>query len=75
MTTHRQLPSGASALLLGLVVGLLGSFSDDVLGAGTAASVVQIALWVVSAALILSGAFGLVRAGEPAHRGRPVGAR
>lgn len=48
--------TGTPALVAGLLVGLLGSYVDD-LGAG---SVVQVLLWVVSAVLLVGAVVGLL---------------
>jgi hypothetical protein len=45
--------------LLGLAIGVLGSYSDDLLGGSAAVSVLQIALWVVSAVVLVSAVFQL----------------
>lgn len=59
-----------TALVLGLVVGLLGSFFDDLVGGGTLATIGQVALWLASAALVLPAIAGLVSHSPPG--GRPL---
>lgn len=54
------LPTGVAGLVLGLVVGALGSFTDDALGGGTAVTLLQIALWVAGAVLIVPALAGLL---------------
>ena len=46
-------------LLLGLAVGVLGSFSDDLLGASAAVELLQVAFWVLSAVLVVAAALSL----------------
>ncbi len=45
--------------LLGLAIGVLGSYSDDLLGGAAAVSVLQIALWIVSAVVLVSAVMQL----------------
>jgi len=60
-------------LLAGLLVGLIGSFTDDLLGGAAAVEVLQIALWVASAALVAAGALGALRSPhERAPRRAPL---
>jgi predicted lipid-binding transport protein (Tim44 family) len=59
-------------LLAGLLVGLIGSFTNDLLGGAAAVQVLQVALWVASAALIAAGALGSLRAQERAPRRTPL---
>ena len=40
--------------LLGLAIGVLGSFSDDLLGGSAVVGVLQIALWVLSAVVVVA---------------------
>ena len=74
----RHTLSGATALLLGLAVGVLGSFTDDLFGGGTAIAVVQVVLWI-AAALLLARALQALMAAERrtpgARPGRPAGVR
>jgi membrane-associated PAP2 superfamily phosphatase len=55
-----------TALALGLAVGLLGSLSDNLLGA---APVVQIVLWGLSTVLLIAAAVGVLLRGA-GRRGR-----
>ncbi len=41
-------------LVLGLALGLLGSYSDDLLGASAVVSLLQLALWILSAVVIVT---------------------
>ncbi len=43
-----------TTLILGLVIGLLGSFSDDLLGSSAGVAVLQIALWIAAGVLLLA---------------------
>jgi hypothetical protein len=56
-----QLPVGASALLLGLLVALAGSFSDDLLGTDAIVTVLQLVLWIAGGILMLAGALSVIR--------------
>jgi len=69
--------SGATALVLGLAVGLLGSFTDDLFGTGSGVAVAQIALWVASGLLLARALQALLAQGHeaPARPGRPAGVR
>ncbi len=42
-----------SLLLLGLAIGVLGSYSDDLFGGSAAVAVLQVALWIASAAVLV----------------------
>ena len=72
---HQQLPAGASALLLGLVIAIAGSFSDNVLGGAAAVVVLQLVLWIAGGILMLAGAASLftLRSGQRAHGRRRGG--
>jgi hypothetical protein len=59
-----------TTLLLGLVVGLLGSLADNALGGGGAVTALQVVLWVAGAILV---ALALVRAAP--RRQTPLGVR
>lgn len=50
-----------SVLLYGLVVGVIGSFSDNLLGGSTVALVIQLVLWAASAVLLAAALVGLAR--------------
>ncbi|MCW3011824.1 MAG: hypothetical protein JWO90_2228 [Solirubrobacterales bacterium] len=54
--TRIQLPVGASALLLGLLVALAGSFTDNLLGGAAVVTVLQVVLWIAGGILMLAGA-------------------
>jgi len=73
--TRIQLPVGASALLLGLVIALAGSFSDNLLGGAALVIVLQILLWTAGGILMLGGAASTIalRSGQRAERARPTG--
>jgi hypothetical protein len=71
--TSRSRIDATTALLAGLVVGLLGSFSDDLLGTSGVVEVVQVVLWIASAALVVTALIGMLGAG--ARHGRPTAAR
>ncbi|HYF27646.1 MAG TPA: hypothetical protein VD931_18030 [Baekduia sp.] len=65
------LPTGVAGLVLGLVVGALGSFTDDALGGATAVTILQIALWALGGLLVvpaLSGLLGGAPRGGGHHR-------
>ena len=71
---RKQLPAGAAAGILGVVVALAGSFSDALLGGAAVVGVLQLVLWIAGGILILAGAASLLtlRSGQPArgsHRG------
>lgn len=55
-----------TTLIAGLLVGLLGSFIDDLAGSGGLTAAVQVVLWVAAALLIASAVVEMVRA--PRHR-------
>jgi len=62
MSAHRgRKGSNLPALLSGLLVGLLGSLSDDVFGATGFVEVLQVVLWAVSAVLLLGAVMGMLR--------------
>lgn len=67
-----------SVLLFGLVVGLLGSYTDELLGASDVVTATQIVLWCASGVLLVTALAGLVR-GEPTgvrrRPGRPTPVR
>jgi len=58
---HGRKGSNVPALLSGLLVGLLGSLSDDLFGATGFIEVLQIVLWAVSAVLLLGAVMGMLR--------------
>lgn len=66
--TSRSRIDPTTALLAGLVVGLLGSFSDDLLGASGVVEALQVVLWVASAALIVVAVAALASAGHGARQ-------
>jgi len=70
-----HLPVGASALLLGLVVALAGSFADNLLGGAAIVVVLQVVLWLAGGILMLAGAAStlMLRAGQRAERPRHGG--
>ena len=69
MSAHRgQKGSNLPALLSGLLVGLLGSLSDDLFGATGFIGVLQVILWAVSAVLLVGALLGMLR-----HAPRPGG--
>ena len=69
MTTRDPLPT----LLLGLAIGVLGSFSDDLLGASAVVSILQIALWIVSAVLVVGAVVSMRGRRHTGHGGlRPT---
>ncbi len=75
-----QLPVGASALLLGLLVALAGSFADDLLGGSALVVVLQVVLWAAGGILMLAGAASTTALRLGGHdrtelRARPRGAR
>lgn len=51
-----------TTLIAGLLVGLLGSYVDDLAGAGAVATAVQVVLWIASALLIASAVAAMSRA-------------
>ena len=57
-----------TTLILGLVIGLLGSFSDDLLGSSAAVGVLQVVLWIASGVLVV-GAFAASRSRRDARPG------
>jgi hypothetical protein len=59
-------------LALALAIGLLGSFTDDLLGSSLAVTVLQVALWLVSAAIALTTLAGS-RDRDRDHGHRPRG--
>lgn len=65
-----KLPVGPPMLLLGLVVGLLGSLADNALGGAGAVTALQVVLWIAGGLMILTGAASSVtmRAGQKARR-------
>ncbi len=56
--TH--LPVGASALVLGLLIALAGSFADNLLGEAAVVTVLQLVLWAAGGILVLAGATSTV---------------
>ena len=58
---HGRKGSNLPALVSGLLVGLLGSLSDDLFGATGFISVLQVVLWVVSAVLLVGALLGMLR--------------
>ncbi|WP_205698196.1 hypothetical protein [Conexibacter sp. SYSU D00693] len=60
MRSHGSLPAGLPAIAVGLLVGVLGSFSDNLLGDGLTVAVLQLGLWAISAAIVLPTAVGMV---------------
>ena len=56
MSRSQQLSVGASTLLLGLLIALAGSLTDDVLGDAAIVMVLQVVLWVAGGILMLAGA-------------------
>ena len=56
--TH--LPVGASALVLGLLIALAGSFADNLLGEAAVVTVLQLVLWAAGGILVLAGAASTV---------------
>ena len=65
MSPRDRLPT----LLLGIAIGVLGSFSDDLLGTGAAVEILQVALWIISAAIVIPAALAR-RPRRDAPRGR-----
>jgi hypothetical protein len=65
--------AGLPGLALGLVVGLLGSYLDDLLGSGGLVTVLQVLVWVFAGLTIITSLAGLVvGSGQTARPGRPV---
>ena len=58
-------------MILGLAVGLLGSFSDDLLGSSAAVGVLQVVLWIAAGVLLI----GAVVASRGRREARPGGLR
>ena len=58
---HGRKGSSLPTLLAGIVIGLLGSVADDVLGSSGFVSVLQVILWVVAAVLIAGALLGMLR--------------
>lgn len=73
--TRTKLPVGASILLLGLVVALAGSLSDNVLGDAALVTVLQVLLWTAGGILMLAGAASTIalRSGQRAERSKRRG--
>lgn len=73
--TRSKLPDGVSALLLGIVVAVAGSYADNVLGGAGVVTVLQIVLWTTGGILMLGGAASRValRSGQRAERARRTG--
>jgi hypothetical protein len=65
-----HLPVGGSALLLGLVFALAGSFADNLLGGAAVVVVLQVVLWIAGGILMLAGAASTLalRSGQRAER-------
>jgi len=62
MSAHRgRKGSNLPALVSGLLVGLLGSLTDDLFGATGFVGVLQVVLWAVSAVLLLGAVAGVLR--------------
>jgi hypothetical protein len=61
--TSRSRIDPTTALLAGLVVGVLGSFSDDLLGGSGVVEALQVVLWVASAALLVVAVAAIAGAG------------
>lgn len=57
-------------LLLGLAIGLLGSYTDDLLGSGSAVAVLQVGLWIACAALLVPALIALKGRNATAPGGR-----
>lgn len=68
--SRTQLPVGPAALLLGLIIALAGSYSDNVLGDAAGVTVLQVVLWVGGGILMLAGAASAIalRSGQRAGR-------
>lgn len=63
-------------LITGIVVGLLGSYFDDLVGASSAGvTAVQVVLWIAAAVLIVQALRSAVTTSPAAHRGGPVASR
>jgi lipopolysaccharide export LptBFGC system permease protein LptF len=58
---HGRKGSNLPALMSGLLVGLLGSLSDDLFGSTGFVGVLQVVLWAVSAVLLLGAVLGMLR--------------
>ena len=72
--TRTHLPVGSSALVLGLLIALAGSFADNLLGDAPVVTVLQLVLWSTGGILVLAGAASSVtmRTSQRAKRvGRP----
>ena len=67
--TRLQIPVGASMLLLGLVIALAGSLSDNLLGDATLVTVLQVLLWTAGGILMLAGVASTIalRSGQRAE--------
>ncbi len=63
---------GSTALLIGLVVALAGSFADNALGDAALVTVLQVVLWFAGGVLMLGGVASTVasRAGQGGRRAR-----
>jgi hypothetical protein len=64
-------------LVTGLAVGLAGSFTDDLFGGSMPIAILQVALWIACAALVIPALLSLRhRGGARGHAtGRAPGAR
>ena len=65
-----QLRLGASVVLLGLLVALAGSLTDNLLGDAAVVTVLQVVLWIAGGILMLAGAISTVRPRRAADRTR-----
>lgn len=70
-----QLPVGMSALVLGLVIGLAGSFADNLLGEAPVVMVLRIVLWTAGGILVLAGVASTITMGVSERSGRSERAR
>ena len=62
-------------LVTGLAVGLAGSFTEDVFGSSTPTAVLQVALWIAAAALVIPALLALRHRGDTGAPRRTPGAR
>lgn len=74
MQARSPLPIGSALVLLGLLVGLAGSFVDNLLGASGFVTALQVLLWLGGGTIVLAGAASTValRTGQRAEAGRSM---
>ncbi len=74
MRVRATFPVGPALILLGLLIGLAGSFADNLLGDGALVTVFQVLLWLASGTIVLAGAASRValRTGQRAGAGHQL---